>query len=485
MNMVELDELLTTLKTLQQNKQFAQFFELLERAIEIAKAIDSERYLIELNIEKSNAYFHLGNLEFALSTLMDYQNIIQARNDRTHLMRLYSGLAAIHVSLQEYEEFYLYLNKTKDLAEEVADHEMLATVHYSFVVYYERKKQYELALKHARICMEYLEDDSNYRQKDLFFHLQLNLAQVYIRLKNLEAADTTLHTLFGLIEGKEFVRHHGELYTTRARWYLAMKYYEDAYHTLQKVRELALTIDDYNLLQEVNRNIVEATNLMKDPQKIIEANDAYIESIQIAQQRNYKMKIQQVELMLNKNKFKDQIYLDPLTNIYNRRYFEKTTQKWLEDEENSQQYYMYFIFDADHFKQVNDVHGHLVGDDVIRKLAHTGQQLLTNNRSIVFSRFGGDEFVGFAKLTSLDQMEEIIEPLHQALSSIQYEVEGKIYGITVSIGAAALPFEHFTSIEQLMKQADDALYMSKRNGRNQYTLKGNEQLNDTTRTLHT
>ncbi|MGN7479115.1 tetratricopeptide repeat-containing diguanylate cyclase [Solibacillus silvestris] len=472
MIMVELEELLTTLKTLKREKQFDDFFELLEKAIEIAKEMNSPRYLIELNLEKSNAYYSLGNLEFALSTLMDYQNLIQESNNRFHLMRLYQGLAEIHSSLQEQEEFYFYLNKAKDLAEEAADHEVLATLHNHFVVYYDRKKQYELALKHGKKSLEYIGQLENSQSTEIYFRLHLNITQVYIKLKKLDEANELLYALSKLVEGKAVTRNLSELYTTRAKWYIAMKYYEEAYTLLQKVKALAIANEDYNFLQEVNRNIVETANLLKDNKKIIESNDEYIDSIQLAQQKNYKVKIQQVELLLSKRKFKDQIYLDPLTNIRNRRYFEKFSQQWLDSEENPKQYYMYFIFDADHFKQVNDVHGHLVGDEVIKKLAQTGKEILSNSATI-FSRFGGDEFVGMAKLQDVRQMEEIIAPLHEALSEIKYEVNGKNYAITVSIGAAAMQFKQFTSIDQLMKQADDALYHSKRNGRNQYTLRTN------------
>lgn len=152
---------------------------------------------------------------------------------------------------------------------------------------------------------------------------------------------------------------------------------------------------------------------------------------------------------------------DELTGIYNRRTFLALTQQALDHHARSGRPLSYMIMDLDLFKDVNDAHGHFVGDLVLKSFANTVRGQLRFRD--VLGRFGGEEFT----LMLLDTDEKggliVAERIRQAAE--EDYVSGLVH-YTVSIGlVTTVPGEH-TTIDMLYKASDKALYLAKSNGRN-------------------
>ncbi|MGH8759385.1 MAG: diguanylate cyclase, partial [Burkholderiales bacterium] len=122
------------------------------------------------------------------------------------------------------------------------------------------------------------------------------------------------------------------------------------------------------------------------------------------------------------------------------------------------------IADLDHFKEINDTYGHLVGDVVIQEAARRFQE--TARRSDHVGRIGGEEFLIVAPNCGLDAIQGCAERFRAAISDIPFETASGRLIITVSIGATVWSSEHPLSSEHLCKMADYALYRVKRHGRN-------------------
>ncbi|MCL2781985.1 MAG: GGDEF domain-containing protein, partial [Actinomycetia bacterium] len=123
------------------------------------------------------------------------------------------------------------------------------------------------------------------------------------------------------------------------------------------------------------------------------------------------------------------------------------------------------LLDMDHFKEVNDEHGHLVGDDVLRAV---GQSLRGTVRDFdTVGRFGGEEFVAWLPRAGRDDGVAVAERLRAAIARI--DVPNMSGWLSVSIGLACFP-EHGTTVEELLKAADTALYRAKNAGRNRVTV---------------
>jgi diguanylate cyclase (GGDEF)-like protein len=157
--------------------------------------------------------------------------------------------------------------------------------------------------------------------------------------------------------------------------------------------------------------------------------------------------------------------IDSLTQIYNRGYFNTNFSfQWnLGLRNNIQQSLL--IMDIDHFKSVNDTHGHLVGDRCLMDVADIIKRVAKRKTDLV-ARFGGEEFVVLLTGSSLDEAEKFAELIRQKIESHNFLYDGLKLEITISIGVATLMPTHSTSSSQLINQADQALYHAKDSGRN-------------------
>lgn len=134
--------------------------------------------------------------------------------------------------------------------------------------------------------------------------------------------------------------------------------------------------------------------------------------------------------------------------------------------ENKEGLYGFFIFDIDNFKQANDLYGHAFGDAVIIDFANS---IKANFRKEdVIGRIGGDEFVAFIRVPSVEWAEQKAEETSRALNKIFTE-GGQQWKISVSIGVAIAP-KAGTDFETIYRKADYALYETKRRGKNGYTI---------------
>lgn len=161
---------------------------------------------------------------------------------------------------------------------------------------------------------------------------------------------------------------------------------------------------------------------------------------------------------------KEQAITDSMTGLYNRRYFEEFIKKEAIRANRQNQKFTVIGLDLDHLKQINDVYGHNYGDIAIKAIADV---LKSNARSIdIAARMGGEEFNLI--LPGVDSQGGAIaaERIRKAIEAVELE---KIEHVTASIGVATY-LEHSDDIDELLELTDQAMYESKRNGRNRVTI---------------
>lgn len=153
------------------------------------------------------------------------------------------------------------------------------------------------------------------------------------------------------------------------------------------------------------------------------------------------------------------VITDILTGLQNRRGFEKAVKQRIEGKKRSMNYGI-FVFDIDNFKKVNDMFGHMVGDDVIVNIGSSVQNILEKNGAVF--RWGGDEFTGYIQGEKED-VEETVRKIYDALSM---DAIVQKYNTTISMGISML--EETDTVETVVKRADQALYIAKENGKDKY-----------------
>ncbi|UOQ49887.1 diguanylate cyclase [Gracilibacillus caseinilyticus] len=162
-------------------------------------------------------------------------------------------------------------------------------------------------------------------------------------------------------------------------------------------------------------------------------------------------------------KLEYQAYYDDLTQIWNRRAFFQRTEKELEKARN--QGVPYLIIYVDHFKSVNDTYGHDVGDQALRHVASVCK--LSIGEGSQFARYGGEEFVvAFVEL-SLSEGKKTAEKIRANMEQTPLITSKRVIPLTLSIGVAVTSMQGQESLQELLKQADQALYNAKQQGRNQ------------------
>jgi len=154
---------------------------------------------------------------------------------------------------------------------------------------------------------------------------------------------------------------------------------------------------------------------------------------------------------------------DPLTGLYNRRYFEGALDAYLLEFNRIKAPLAIISLDLDHFKSVNDTYGHDAGDVVLKKLASRLKNL-TREHDIV-ARTGGEEFCIVAPFARADQIRPFAERICRMVAEMRVDLGHVILRPTISIGVAATT-DGLTTGKELLKLSDERLYEAKENGRN-------------------
>ena len=158
---------------------------------------------------------------------------------------------------------------------------------------------------------------------------------------------------------------------------------------------------------------------------------------------------------------------DKLTGLYNRRHLDKLLTQEFSRHQRSESPLSLVLCDIDHFKRVNDNHGHLIGDVIMQEVAAVIRATIRSTD--ICGRWGGEEFLLILPDTSGDGAVSIVNTLQKALASTTYTCDIKV---TVSFGIASTSGDQ--EVELILRRADDALYDSKARGRNCFTVAPDE-----------
>jgi diguanylate cyclase (GGDEF)-like protein len=168
---------------------------------------------------------------------------------------------------------------------------------------------------------------------------------------------------------------------------------------------------------------------------------------------------------------KEMSYLDPLTNLPNRRYFDDIYEKEWEMAANNQTMISILYMDIDHFKFYNDANGHQQGDMTLQQVAKCLQKSIQKYHGTV-ARIGGEEFVALIPNMNPDQVNMVAEECRMEVKQLEIIHQKSTIApfVTISIGVASSVPDPTISKRKLIRMADEALYYAKEDGRNQVVL---------------
>jgi len=260
---------------------------------------------------------------------------------------------------------------------------------------------------------------------------------------------------------------------------------------LTRLREL--TAEPFHFSEETLAEFLDKTDarvqataelLSADTDELLSAADLMsqaceqLAAISIAQhQQNQETLVQQklgelerLDLESQNRQLREQAFCDPLTSLYNRRYFDESMQREIDRSCRRGTPMGVLFIDVDRFKRLNDTCGHQFGDTVLARL---GSVILQNVRTCdIAARYGGEEFVVLAVDASESGLQILAERIRQAVEAESFNHKGAAVPVTVSVGAtfASLCRGDQSLASQVLKSADAAMYESKRRGRNCVTM---------------
>jgi diguanylate cyclase (GGDEF)-like protein len=207
----------------------------------------------------------------------------------------------------------------------------------------------------------------------------------------------------------------------------------------------------------------------KVSQEMVNVSQNLIESYQLSQAFNQKLKEQVAEQTAKLTNLNDQLYInsrvDSLTSLLNRGAFDEdaqTEQQRCIDEDMA---YGIAIIDIDHFKKINDQYGHTAGDKCIKHVANRLTQVFDSSNLI--ARYGGEEYVVMITNANFDECLSFCELLRSLIEKDEIVYEQEKISFTISAGLAFYQQNKDTEFEKSITNADDMLYKSKTSGRNQ------------------
>ena len=177
-----------------------------------------------------------------------------------------------------------------------------------------------------------------------------------------------------------------------------------------------------------------------------------------------KLTKQRQALQEAKAQLKEQANRDPLTNMYNRRYFSEIAQKIVAMVKRSKEPLSLMMIDIDKFKNINDTYGHHIGDEIIKLLVSRLERII--RESDIAARIGGEEFALILPNTDVDSALKLAQKIRIDMEKASYKHEDKIVTFTVSIGLDEFDHTKDDDVFTTLNRADAALYLAKESGRN-------------------
>ncbi|MFJ7666819.1 diguanylate cyclase [Lysinibacillus sp. NPDC097195] len=469
MDLQEFEELWITLNELYSANRYLEYIELSSVAIESATELAMHDKAMHLLRYSCISYFQVGDLQISINLLEKYRELTFLYGNDIDVIQYYSLASIYWGTFGHLKKSVELLMKGLEIAERIQHIESLGKIYNNLsgieIELGQFAKAKSLALKSLYYANEF--ETKHEHPYQSIIHPKTNLAIAHIWLGDFEQSDVIIQELLLKIKEPPYNKAQLEVFNAQALLFEKQGHLGQAIDMYQKSKHYALQNNDLSLLQTIYNSLVNLIEVQGNKIILCAVQKEYINILLEMQRENYTQELFEMEYNDQKKQFERTSYIDPLTNIYNRRYFDENAKEMVKCAAHHQKLALLMI-DLDHFKSINDSNGHLFGDDALTITATTLEQFFQPYESIV-ARFGGDEFIVLIQLKQEESITIIAQNLYDTLTALSLTVNDAIVQLEFSIGVSTNEDGHITRVEQLIHHADEALYTSKRNGRNQIT----------------
>lgn len=481
------------------------------------------RYWIGLNVQYLFGKYQ--DFQSQETGLLIGLRVAQDNKDQTRLAAANQLLADKYLATKQYKLALLHNEATQKATDEIDDKWYQSVIYTNKAVTFTKQGKFDLAIEFYKKSLELTKKKKVYREVQF---INLDIAYVLILQGNSSSAKALIDEVqqYANQYDDEFLKFHSQLFASfvqlteatssskikaKINFDQTLAYFkENDYQKniidswLQRAQILQLTsnyeesnhaFSQYFTLSKdlfINNNLKAKILFTKAYEKIRLDDKAIAEykltasttqKSQLAQNRRYFVIgvallaiILSIILLnfswrlwkkhqLNKEEINKQRYYDPLTQAYNRRYFDEIMCKKLIDDCQSNKTSYLLLIDIDHFKSFNDTYGHAAGDTVLKELVNNlkGDSRLLD--SVV--RMGGEEFIIILAPDENLRIDAVVERILKLIKNAQFVIQDTPKSITISIGYVSVEKANDNEdIKALVNLADKGLYIAKGSGRN-------------------
>ncbi|RUL50783.1 MULTISPECIES: GGDEF domain-containing protein [Lysinibacillus] len=470
-----LNNLETRIVNLYSDGKYNEAIELANKLLESAGKAEDKKSMMNAYMNLAGCYYSLGQIESAFENVLEYKQLCDEFGDDRDKYYLYNLSAIIYEFEENYEEAKAAILECIDLALEFEMYHSLCESYNTYSSYLIIENNFEAALKYAQIAMNFAK--SHYPSNVLLqCQIYINIASAYIGLEQIEVAKEILDSLQSNPYINSNIHETGNYYYALGKLYKKSRKYSTA---LLKLNEAYLIFESYNdqvMLKSISKESASIYELIFDFENACNMWKRYIDYSEKLFALRLSSKIKELDIKHSVAAIEKRANIDTLTGVYNRYYLETTCNTWLKDRNHTDSQVCCIVLDIDHFKVINDSYGHLVGDEVIKAVGETCLNVICENKqNSLIGRYGGDEFVAILKNISPPRVLQKARELFIALSNLKVPHLQDVIQVTVSMGVVST--ESVPSVKkftQLFKVADQALYIAKKQGRNQIVFLSND-----------
>jgi len=445
------------------------------------------------------ANIHLGTYAEALDNLLKAVKLAEKLNDARLQIQALNNLGVLYIRMEDYQKALTFLQQGADLTPNF-EHEK-ADLYNNICLAFLHSGKYNQALTHGQKAIALQEQSRDCISLSKAYN---TTGQVYAAMGHSMEALNYFHHSLSQCETEQDIRgtarshyligsllyRQGETDEALKNLHLALRYAEQGnsttlayqalhtlyqiYRELEKYQDALIYFEKYHQIKEVvfdedMTTKIKSLEILHEVKETQQNSEIYrLKNVELTREIEERKKIQaELERIIT---------LDPLTSLFNRRHFFELTQNELDRSRRYNRPISIIMLDIDHFKQVNDRFGHLVGDRVIVEVAQRVKKAL--RRIDLACRYGGEEFAILLPETNIRQAEMVANRLWQLVTK-QPTVSGELkLKITVSVGVATYQLKGLITVDTLLDRADQAMYQAKQAGRNQVMVYSKETNGD-------
>ena len=475
---------------------------------------------VRATISSGESYAEEGNFPAALERLQAAAKLARQYRDPTHIVIALNALIRLHGQMRDHEKGFSLLAEALEAAKQGGSSGRTATLKHAEYGLAIDTGQHERALK---ALLESLEIERGIGAESMVARTLINLSDCYLKLDDYANA-----ARFGeqAVEAARSLNHPGLIATARlnlGQAYLAsgrlaegklhieagMQGYDNQGdkpelqivlveygQALERAGDLAGALKAYHRERQLSNELFEK----RRQRAVLDLQEKYAtekkqRQIELLRTENEVNRLQQrvwwllaavfalssvvvgllyrkvrqanAQLYQKNKELKQQSVRDPLTGLYNRRHFLEFMRTYTASEDDNEPSGALFLLDVDHFKHINDTHGHAAGDAVLTAMAASLREILRETDMIV--RWGGEEFLAFLPTIPHSGLDEVAQRILSGISQVAIPHGGHSLGVNVSIGFAPFPLTcggEMLPWERAVNIVDMALYLAKAHGRN-------------------